>query len=423
LLHFAILILHFKIMKVLIFSTAYFPYVGGAEVAVKEITDRIANTEFEMIAVRLRKSDAKKEEKQIGKIKKIYRLGFGLGRIDKFLFPFRAARLANKLHKQNHYDIAWSIMASFSGFAALFFKKKNPEVKFLLTLQEGDDLKKIERKVWLVKPWFKQIFARADYIQAISNYLADWAKKMGATCLIEIIPNGAKFYLKEDNDYKKEKKENYISYNPKGWFDKLGEIVKKDNVKKRDKIIITVSRLVEKNGIEYLIKAMKELPENYKLRIVGDGKLSEELKQLTKELKLTKRVQFHGKIKNEDIRYYYEATAEKENDKFYVYSVFVRPSLSEGLGNSFLEAMSLSVPVVATPVGGIPDFLQDGETGWFCEAKNPQSIAEKIKYVLDDKNKTEVQRVVENAKKMVSEKYNWNKIAVQMNNIFNKLSS
>ena len=45
------------------------------------------------------------------------------------------------------------------------------------------------------------------------------------------------------------------------------------------------------------------------------------------------------------------------------------------MGNSFIEAMASGIPVIATPVGGITDFLKDGVTGLFCEVKNPESIA------------------------------------------------
>ena len=101
--------------------------------------------------------------------------------------------------------------------------------------------------------------------------------------------------------------------------------------------------------------------------------------------------------------------------------VFVRPSLSEGLGISFLEAMACGTAVIATSVGGIPDFLEYGVTGWFCEPKNFKSIAEKINYVLDENNKDEVGRVVERARRMVGEKYDWDKIALRMGEIFKKI--
>ena len=378
-------------MKILIFSTAYFPHVGGAEVAVKEIVSRVKDAEFSMITVRLDKKDTAQEK--MGNII-VYRVGWEIGRIDKLLFPFRAARLANKLHRQEKYDIAWSIMASFSGFAALFFKKKNPEIKFLLTLQEGDDLKQVERKVWLVKPWFKQIFTKADYIQCISSYLADWAKNMGATCAIDVVPNGVN-------------RVSSIKY-------QVSSIRKDLGIGKNNKVIVTASRLVEKNGLGDLVKSVKILDGKYQMSstliICGIGELENELKELAKNLKVEDKVKFAGFVEPNELPKYYAAA-----------DVFCRPSLTEGLGNSFLEAMAHGVPVIATPVGGIPDFLEDGKTGWFCEVRNPESIAEKIKYILDDKNEDEVAQVVNSAKQMVLEKYNWGGIAEKMDNVFNKL--
>jgi len=108
---------------------------------------------------------------------------------------------------------------------------------------------------------------------------------------------------------------------------------------------------------------------------------------------------------------------------YQIADVFVRPSLSEGLGNVFLEAMASNVPVIATPVGGIPDFLQDGETGWFCQASNPESIAEKISYILDKKNNVKIQRVVANARQMITERYSWAMVAGKMKIIFEKIQN
>ena len=99
--------------------------------------------------------------------------------------------------------------------------------------------------------------------------------------------------------------------------------------------------------------------------------------------------------------------------------VFVRPSLSEGLGNVFLEAMAAGLPIIGTPVGGILDFLKDGETGLFCRIKNPKSIAEKIKEILSDDRLRE--KLIQNGQKLAEEKYSWDIIARQMEKIFKKI--
>jgi len=410
-----------KAKKILIFSTAYFPFVGGAEVAVKEITDRIFGIEFSMITARMDSKLPKFE--RLGNID-VYRVGIGLPIFDKLWLIFRGAKFAKKLHKKNKYEAIWSIMASFGGFAALVFKRKNPDVRFLLTLQEGDNLAEVERKVRFIKRRFRNIFISADYIQAISNYLADWAKKMGAVCPVEVVPNGVdinQFSPASPSEAGRAifnfsppwRDPAHTDYNKVAGQFSINEFKKKLGIKEDEKIVITVSRLVKKNGVEDLIRAIPQLP--IKLLICGTGVEKEKLKKIVGQLKVENKVIFLGFVPYDELPKYLAIS-----------DVFCRPSLSEGLGNVFLEAMAAGVPVVATPVGGIPDFLVDGQTGWFCRVKNPESIAEKIKWILDEKNvetpgRAFVQKVVNNAKVLVEERYNWDKIAKKMDNIFNKL--
>ena len=159
-------------MKILIFSLAYFPFVGGAEVAVKEITDRLSDFEFDMITVNL--DGKQKSEERIGRVN-VFRIG--KGKASKYTFPFTAKALAHKLCEKNIYDAIWAMMANQAGLAALFFKKKNPNIPLLLTLQEGDSEFDIWLRTWFMRPLYKNIYRKANYIQAISNFLADRAKK------------------------------------------------------------------------------------------------------------------------------------------------------------------------------------------------------------------------------------------------------
>jgi len=368
-------------MRILIYSIAYFPHVGGAEVAIKEITDRLPDFEFDMVTLRLDKNDARSE--RVGSVN-VYRID-----CPKFLFPFYAARKGKKLHGLREYQVVWSMMANLAGLAGLLLRSMlRNKPKFLLTLQTGNDDKKTWKRTWWWRVIYKMIYRKADYIQAISNYLAERGKRMGARCEVEVVGNGVDLSKFQISDFR---------------FHNTSD-------EKRDKVVITTSRLVKKNGVGDLIKSMKDVGGNVKLLIAGIGELEAELKGLTRELGLEDRVKFLGQIKHEELPKYY-AMAD----------VFVRPSLSEGLGISFLEAMAMGLPTIATPVGGIPDFLKDGVTGWFCEPNNPESIAEKINYILDEKNKDRVEQVVENAKKMISEKYNWNNISERMGDIFRKI--
>lgn len=366
------------IKKVLIFSTAYLPLIGGAELAVGNITDRISDFEFDLITAKIR-PDLSDFEK-FGNIN-VYRVGWGIN-FDKLLLPLLGLIKALRLNKKNHYSIVWAIMASYGGFAGLFFKILKPRVKFLLTLQEGDDLAYIRKRVGIFNFLFEAIFKRADHIQAISNFLAEWARDLGAKCPIEVVPNGV----------------------DSGIFKPVWTA---ENLDK--KIIITVSRLVEKNGVRHLIEAMQDV--SGELWIIGNGALRNDLEKLAIGLGIGKRIKFFGNL-----------SAPEVAGKLAQASIFVRPSLSEGLGNAFLEAMAMGIPIIGTPVGGIPDFLKDDETGWLCEVKNSRSIAEKINHILNEKNRAEVERIARAANRMVEEKYDWKNISESMKAIFYKLA-
>lgn len=367
---------------ILIFSTAYLPLIGGAELAVKEITDRLPEYRFSLVMARIRKELPTREK--IGQIE-VFRFGWGWS-LDKFLLAVFGAFWASWRFKNDSPAMVWGIMASFGGLAASAYKKRTG-VPFLLTLQEGDDLAEVEKKARFSFGLFRQIFAKADFIQAISNYLKDWAVRLGATCPIEVIPNGT-----EITQGTKCKAQSEIDSN-------LNHVV-----------IITTSRLVKKNGVDDLIRALKFLPENFNLKIVGIGPDEAKLKKLVSDLELEARVLFVGFV-----------SPGKIFEELATAAVFVRASRSEGLGNSFLEAMSVGLPVVGTPVGGIPDFLKEGETGWFCEPNNPESIAEKIKLIADPTNQESIEKVADKARRLVEEKYNWDKVARQMDEIFEKL--
>ena len=171
------------------------------------------------------------------------------------------------------------------------------------------------------------------------------------------------------------------------------------SISPQDKVIITVSRLVEKNGVADLIDAVHVLNagsefKNYKLIVVGGGPLEKSLRSKIKNLKLEQNVTIVGEV------------APKELPSWLVRAdIFVRPSLSEGLGTAFLEAMAAGLAIIGTPVGGIPDFLKDRETGLFCQPKNPKDIADKIMEIV--KNQDLRQKLVKNGRKLVEEKYDW----------------
>lgn len=82
----------------------------------------------------------------------------------------------------------------------------------------------------------------------------------------------------------------------------------------------------------------------------------------------------------------------------------VLPSTHEGLPNIILEAMACGTPVLATPVGAIPDVIKDAETGFIMEDNSPECIAESVMRVL---NYPDLDRIVKNAYKLIEEEYTY----------------
>ena len=187
--------------------------------------------------------------------------------------------------------------------------------------------------------------------------------------------------------------------------------------KKENEITIgIVKTLTEKYGIEYLIKAIKELEnildiENYKkirLLIYGKGELKNKLEDLTKELQIEDKVIFKGYISNEDI-----PKVLNEMD------IFVVPSINESFGVAAVEAMACEIPVIASSVGGLKEVIIDKETGYLVPKKDYKEIAKYLKKLILDKNL----RIYlgKNGRKRVLENYDWNSNVNYMIKIYKEI--
>ncbi len=165
-------------------------------------------------------------------------------------------------------------------------------------------------------------------------------------------------------------------------FKPLGKIHARNQLKlPQDKnIVLFVGALRKIKGVDYLIEAAKNFVNtNTDLYMVGrDDGLRKNLEKRAHELKITDRIRFTGPVNHEDIPLWISAS-----------DILVLPSLSEGRPNVVLEALACEVPVVATDVGGIPELMVDGETGYLVPAKNPAELSTKINKLLEDKSRRE----------------------------------
>ncbi|MDP3784464.1 MAG: glycosyltransferase family 4 protein [bacterium] len=373
---------------IIIFSHAYLPFLGGAETAVKGITDELGDFNFVMLTGKYRLGLSREEK--IGNVL-VYRMGLGFS-FDKFFLPiFAFFKFLSLRRKLSGPILFWAMMVSYSSIAAFFLKYFYPQIPLLLTIQEGDSEEHIRRaRFGLVGFFWRLLVGGADKIQVISNYLADLARSFGAKVLIEVVPNGVDLEKFSNPDIKKTL---ILSQ-------KLG-------IKPNEKIIITVSRLVEKNAVDIIIRAMSFVKTDARLLILGTGEEKSKLLNLVRALNLESKVIFE------------ENTYEDLPAYLKLGQIFVRPSRSEGLGTAFLEAMAAGLPIIATSVGGIKDFLKDGETGLAIKVDDPEDLARKIDLLFTDE--TLRQKLIQNGRKLVEEKYQWFQVANKMKEIFTSL--
>jgi glycosyltransferase involved in cell wall biosynthesis len=195
----------------------------------------------------------------------------------------------------------------------------------------------------------------------------------------------------------------------------LEALQKQMGKKEGDVFLLSVGRLVHQKAIDVVLRALALLPQNIKLIVAGDGPDKAALVKLANELGIAARVAFVGQVDRTTTAKYRKAC-----------DIFVLPSRSEGQSISLVSAMLSGIPIVATQVGGIADFLFDAKknpgkqpTGFAVDPDSPEQIAKTVEYMLA--NPAEVQTIVSNAKKLAEENYNWDTIAkVMQQKVFSK---
>lgn len=174
-------------------------------------------------------------------------------------------------------------------------------------------------------------------------------------------------------------------------------------------IVGYVGRLSAEKDLETLLRALGKLRGlGYPVHglIVGDGPLLGKLAALAGELGLGQHVTFAGH--SPDPRLHYSAM-----------DIFVLPSLREGLPNVLLEAMAMALPVVATPVGGIPQALKDGETGAFFPCGDAEVLTQIVAHFLDNPGLRTA--VGQNARRYVSANRSFEKRMERLEQIYLEL--
>ena len=277
------------------------------------------------------------------------------------------------------------------GFLSVFFRKKY-KIPLIVTIH-GSDLFPLRN--WFFRFIQRTVLKNCDVCTVNSNATNDGVLKRFPEFKdkIKIIPMGVDVNL----------------FKPKNVKNKFRKY-------KDDKIILSVGRLSEQKGLQYLIKSLPLILKNIKnarLLIVGEGIYKNELMKIIKILNLENKVEFKGALpKNELVDYYNLA------------DVVVMPSLAdkagtEGQGLVLLEAMACGKAVVGTSIGGIKGIIKDGKNGSLVKQKNCKELANKIINTVNNP-KLRIKRW-EDGRKFVIKNYSWQNITKKFESIYLKL--
>lgn len=382
-------------MKIAIQIVSYYPIIAGAEVFAQCVAEHMTERGNEVDVITLAERSNLKKYEIINGVKvyrvkplKIYRL--------KLISAILAlAKKTLELNREKDYDVVHSHLVFSAGQAGTIVKKlKNkPNV---LTTQGGDLMdyssEDIAKFAYLLKPFVSWSLRNADVVHAVSKYCKKIAEQLGAKRVV-VIPNGV------DVD----------KFKP---LDK-SEIREKYGFSEEDKILISTSRLTPKNGIDILIKAIARLPseirQELKVLILGEGPQKSELEFLIKRLGLNDIISLFGYIPHEKLPEYLNLA-----------NIFCRPSLDEGFGISFIEAMACKLSVVGTPVGGITDIIENGKNGLFVKPNDDKDLAEKLNELIT--NNSLCEELAKEGYKTVYNRFTWDVVLEEMEKLYKEIA-
>jgi glycosyltransferase involved in cell wall biosynthesis len=184
--------------------------------------------------------------------------------------------------------------------------------------------------------------------------------------------------------------------------------------RERPPLVLAVGRLIEKKGFDDLVRACSLLATagvDFRCDIVGKGSLEHDLRALVKQLGLTGRVRLVGPLPREQLVDLYPRGA-----------VLAAPCVVGGDGNRdglptvLIEAMAMGVPVVATPVTGIPELVEDGVTGLLVAERDPSALARAIERLLG--NEYLARRLAAAARRRIEESFDLQQNVAQLRRLF-----
>lgn len=382
-------------MKILFFNYEFPPLGGGAGNASHYLLREYAKNPDIKVDFVTSSVDEKQHILKLGENITIYRLPIGKNpdnihyqsKGELIKYAREAYKFSKKLVRENKYDLTHSFFTVPCGYISYKLWKKY-KLPYIVSLRGSDVPGYSERFTFLYKfitPIIKKIWKNAYFVIANSQGLCELALKSAPQKEIGVIYNGI----------------DIVEFFP--------DLSKKD----KDKFtIICVSRVTPRKGIRFLIQAFSILLKRYdylKLIIVGDGNERLSLEDLVQGLGINDKVVFTGPISHDKVSEYYQKS-----------SIFVLPSLNEGMSNTMLEALACGLPLVATDTGGTKELVVDNKNGFIVKMKDSNDLAEKIEKFLLNKN---LEENMGKESRLLAEKLSWENVAREYTDLYKKTAS
>jgi glycosyltransferase involved in cell wall biosynthesis len=272
----------------------------------------------------------------------------------KYLYPltgssyryFVSKYCANNL--KSSYDLIHAHFSYPDGYGICEFAKKRHVPLVISSL--GTNERKVAFERSLVSKRIVDVLQKADSILAVSEDLVHHIFSLGVDeSKVHFVPNGVDINIFKPIDRKQARR-----------------VL---NLDEDCDIVLYVGSLRQIKGVDYLIEASKLfLGTKTTLLLIGrDDGLKRKLQIRAKELGISNNIRFINQLHHKELPIWMSAA-----------DLLVLPSLSEGRPNVILEAFSCGIPVVASNVGGIPELVIDKKNGFLVEARDYNSIAEKV---------------------------------------------
>jgi len=213
------------------------------------------------------------------------------------------------------------------------------------------------------------------------------------------------------DEHSLQKYRNKISIAQKHFID-FDKFKVKKKFDERDNLIGYIGALSKIKGVPNLLEAIPRVlakKSDVEFVIGGDGQLKGKIEKYLDEENLNNKARFVGWIPHDELPDYLNKL-----------KLLVLPSYTEGLPNIILEAMACGTPVLATPVGGVPDVIKEGDTGFIMENNSPECIARNIIRAL---NHPRLGEIAHNACRLVEREYTFDKAVERYRNILVNLKN